>query len=91
MPTYEYKCTSCDHRLETMQSMKDAPLTTCPSCGKETLTRLISAGGGMIFKGTGFYLTDYKNAGAGSAASAPSPTSPTPKPSTDSSTTKSST
>jgi len=56
--------------------MKDAPLTTCPECGKETLNRLIGAGSGMIFKGSGFYLTDYKG-GKGSGSSAAS-TSSTP-------------
>ncbi|NUN68911.1 MAG: zinc ribbon domain-containing protein [Bacteroidetes bacterium] len=76
MPTYDYKCSECGHLFETMQSMKDAPLTTCPNCGKETLNRLIGAGGGMIFKGSGFYLTDYKGgSGSGSSSSAPSPKS----------------
>lgn len=76
MPTYDYKCSACGHLFETMHSMKDAPLTTCPECGKETLNRLIGAGSGMIFKGSGFYLTDYKG-GKGSGSSAAS-TSSTP-------------
>lgn len=60
MPTYEYKCTKCGHRFEIFQSMKDEPLTTCPVC-KGKIKRLIGAGAGPIFKGTGFYQTDYKN------------------------------
>ncbi|MEO8210461.1 MAG: zinc ribbon domain-containing protein [bacterium] len=61
MPTYEYKCNNCGHEFEIYQSMKDEKLTKCPSCGQETLKRLIGSGGGLIFKGSGFYLTDYKN------------------------------
>lgn len=61
MPTYDYKCDSCGHQFEVYQSMKDDKLTKCPLCGKETLKRLIGTGGGLIFKGSGFYLTDYKN------------------------------
>jgi putative FmdB family regulatory protein len=60
MPTYEYECTKCGHKLEAFQSMKDGPLRKCPSCGRLTLRRKISGGGGLIFKGTGFYITDYK-------------------------------
>ncbi len=60
MPTYEYKCTKCGHRFEIFQSMKDEPLTICPVC-KGKIKRLIGAGAGPIFKGTGFYQTDYKN------------------------------
>ncbi|MEO8666234.1 MAG: zinc ribbon domain-containing protein [Ignavibacteria bacterium] len=61
MPTYDYKCDDCGHEFEVYQSMKDAKLTTCPNCGKNTLRRLIGSGSGLIFKGSGFYLTDYKN------------------------------
>lgn len=60
MPTYEYVCTKCGHHLETFQSMKDAPLKRCPHCKKQGLRRLIGGGAGFIFKGTGFYETDYK-------------------------------
>lgn len=80
MPTYDYKCSECGHLFETMHSMKDAPLTTCPSCGKETLVRLIGAGSGMIFKGSGFYLTDYKSGSGGGASSSTSPTKSDAKP-----------
>ena len=61
MPTYEYKCTACDHRLEAFQSMKDKPLRKCPKCGKNALERLISGGGAVLFKGSGFYQTDYRS------------------------------
>ncbi|MEO6696031.1 MAG: zinc ribbon domain-containing protein [Ignavibacteria bacterium] len=61
MPTYEYECGNCGHLFEIYQTMKDDKLTKCPVCEKETLKRLIGAGGGLIFKGSGFYLTDYKN------------------------------
>jgi len=61
MPTYEYKCTNCNHQFETFQSINASSLTKCPKCGKDELVRLISGGGGIIFKGTGFYCTDYKS------------------------------
>lgn len=61
MPIYEYQCSNCGHHLEELQSMSEAPLLKCPKCGKDTLQRLIGGGGGLIFKGSGFYLTDYKN------------------------------
>jgi putative FmdB family regulatory protein len=60
MPFYEYKCSNCGFELEELQKMSDEPLTTCPNCKKETLQKLIGTGGGLIFKGSGFYLTDYK-------------------------------
>ncbi len=59
MPTYEYKCDSCGYVFEEFQSMTDQPLKTCPQCG-EKIHRLIGTGAGLIFKGSGFYLTDYK-------------------------------
>ena len=60
MPFYEYKCSSCGFELEEMQKMSDLPLIKCPECDKDTLQKLIGTGGGLIFKGSGFYLTDYK-------------------------------
>jgi putative FmdB family regulatory protein len=60
MPTYEYVCAKCGHELEAFQSMKDAPLTRCPACRKAGLKRKIGGGAGLIFKGSGFYITDYK-------------------------------
>ena len=60
MPTYEYMCVNCDYRFEEFQSMSDSPLTECPKCGG-AVKRLIGGGNGLIFKGSGFYITDYKN------------------------------
>lgn len=60
MPFYEYLCTNCGNKLEELQKMSDPPLTHCPKCGKDTLKRLIGTGAGIIFKGSGFYQTDYK-------------------------------
>ncbi len=61
MPTYEYKCRACDHRFEAFQSMTEEPVKICPQCGVEEVERLISAGAGLIFKGSGFYITDYRS------------------------------
>lgn len=60
MPTYDYACEACGHEFETFHSMNDDALTDCPECGKPTLKRLIGLGAGIIFKGSGFYETDYK-------------------------------
>lgn len=60
MPTYDYKCNNCGHTFELFQKMSDNPITECPKC-KGKVKRLIGAGSGPIFKGTGFYQTDYKN------------------------------
>ena len=59
MPTYEYECESCGYRFEKFQSITAKPLKKCPKCGKK-LKRLIGEGSGIIFKGSGFYATDYK-------------------------------
>ena len=61
MPTYDYICNECEKVFEFFQSMSDAPLTKCPDCEKQKLRRIISGGTGLIFKGSGYYLTDYKN------------------------------
>ena len=61
MPTYDYICNGCGHALEIFQSMKDSPKRKCPACGKLKLKRQIGTGGGIIFKGSGFYLTDYRS------------------------------
>lgn len=60
MPTYDYKCTKCNHVFEHFQGIKDAPLKECPKC-KGHLKRLIGTGSGVIFKGSGFYVTDYRS------------------------------
>jgi putative FmdB family regulatory protein len=59
MPTYEYECTSCKYRFEILQSITAKPKSKCPKCGKK-LKKLISSAGAFIFKGSGFYATDYK-------------------------------
>jgi putative FmdB family regulatory protein len=59
MPTYEYECKSCGHRFEKSQSITAAPVKTCPKC-RTKVHRLISSGSGFIFKGSGFYATDYR-------------------------------
>jgi putative FmdB family regulatory protein len=68
MPTYQYHCTKCDREFEKFQAMTDTPLSTCPKelCalkkwGKGKVKKLISGGAGLIFKGTGFYITDYRS------------------------------
>jgi len=60
MPTYEYECGACGHAFEALQSMTEAKLVKCPACKKNKLHRLIGTGSGVIFKGSGFYETDYK-------------------------------
>lgn len=60
MPTYEYRCPSCGREFERFQRMSDPPGAPCPDCGKAA-ERLISAGGGLLFKGEGFYITDYRS------------------------------
>ena len=78
MPTYDYNCDGCGHEFEEWQSFKDDPLTKCPLCKKNKLRRLFGGGGAIIFKGGGFYETDYRRAGekngkaeSGDAAEAP--------------------
>ena len=61
MPTYDYKCDACDHAWEEFHSMSAEPTKKCPTCGKKKARRLIGAGGGVIFKGSGFYQTDYRS------------------------------
>jgi putative FmdB family regulatory protein len=69
MPTYQYVCKNCRHEFEELQTMSELPLVTCPSCKQDTLARVMGMGGGLIFKGTGFYLTDYvKNQGTKKAS-----------------------
>ena len=72
MPTYEYKCDACGHAFEKFQSIKADPVKVCPNCGQEQVRRLISMGGGLIFKGSGFYITDYRDKGYADSAKADS-------------------
>lgn len=75
MPTYDYECGSCGHTFEQFQSIKAASLKKCPQCGRNTLKRLIGAGAGLIFKGSGFYITDYRSDSYKKAAKADSESS----------------
>ena len=61
MPTYEYRCDACGNEFEKFQSITSAPIRKCPKCGKNKVRRLISTGAGLIFKGSGFYITDYRD------------------------------
>lgn len=61
MPTYDYQCDACGHEFEQFQSITAKPLKKCPECGKPKLKRLIGTGAGVIFKGSGFYETDYRS------------------------------
>lgn len=70
MPTYDYRCEACGHEMEAFQSITANPLRKCPSCGKMKLRRLLGTGGGIIFKGSGFYQTDYRSDGYKAAAKA---------------------
>jgi putative FmdB family regulatory protein len=69
MPIYEYRCTDCGFQGEYLQRLSEAPLTACPSCGKATFRKLVSAGGFQL-KGSGWYATDFKGAGKPAAAKA---------------------
>jgi putative FmdB family regulatory protein len=70
MPTYDYECRSCGHKYELFQSIKAEPEKKCPACGKKTAKRLIGAGGTIIFRGPGFYVTDYRSESYKKAAKA---------------------
>lgn len=91
MPTYEYACPKCGHEFEQFQSMRDEPLTKCPKCKKSGVKRLVGGGAGLIFKGTGFYITDYKkksgaksDGGESKPAAAPATPAPVPAKTSDS-------
>ena len=68
MPTYPYLCRACGHRFEELQSFSEPALTKCPECKKNKLERQFGGGGAIIFKGSGFYETDYRRAGEGKKA-----------------------
>jgi len=61
MPTYDYQCDACDHRFELFQSITAEPEKKCPECGRRKLRRLIGCGAAIVFKGSGFYKTDYRS------------------------------
>lgn len=75
MPTYDYKCKGCDHIWEEFQSIKAPPTKKCPSCGKSKAERQIGGGGGLIFRGSGFYITDYRSDSYKKSAEADKPSS----------------
>lgn len=75
MPTYDYKCKACDHTWEEFQSIKAPATKKCPSCGKSKAERQIGAGAGLIFRGSGFYITDYRSDAYKKSADADKPAS----------------
>jgi len=76
MPTYDYRCKDCRHEFELFQSMTAKPERTCPACGKKALERLIGTGAALLFKGSGFYQTDYRSESYKKSADADKPASP---------------
>lgn len=80
MPTYDYRCKACGHAWELFQSMTAKPERACPACGKKTAERLIGTGAAVMFKGSGFYQTDYRSESYKKAAAADKPASSESKP-----------
>lgn len=76
MPTYEYSCRKCGHSFEQFHSIKASPLKVCPRCKKRSLERVIGAGGAILFKGSGFYQTDYRSSSYRKSAEAESKPGP---------------
>ena len=72
MPTYDYECDACGHQFEVFQGINDEVLTKCPECNKKKLKRLFGSGAAIVFKGSGFYQTDYRSEGYKKAAAADS-------------------
>ncbi len=70
MPTYDYVCDACEHEFELFQSMKDDPIRKCPKCKRLKLRRLFGTGAAVVFKGSGFYQTDYRSESYKKAAAA---------------------
>jgi putative FmdB family regulatory protein len=80
MPTYDYRCEACEHQFETFQSITAQPLRACPKCRKQKLRRLIGTGAALLFKGDGFYITDYRSESYKKAAEKESGTGASDKP-----------
>jgi putative FmdB family regulatory protein len=72
MPIYDYQCSTCGHRAEVLRKISDAPLTTCPACGKETFDKQLAAAGFQL-KGSGWYATDFKGGASASASKSEAP------------------
>jgi putative FmdB family regulatory protein len=85
MPTYEYHCDACEHHFDEFQSMSEKPLKKCPQCGKPKLRRIFGTGAAILFKGSGFYQTDYRSDSYKAAAKAEQDS---PKPAGDDKTAK---
>jgi len=79
MPTYEYQCNACDHSFELFQSIKARSVRKCPQCGKLKVKRIIGIGAGVIFKGSGFYQTDYRSESYRKGAEQDKPSKPEKK------------
>ena len=73
MPTYDYSCDACEHEFEVFESITAEPQTKCPKCKKKKLRRLFGAGAGLVFKGSGFYQTDYRSESYKKSAAADKP------------------
>jgi putative FmdB family regulatory protein len=76
MPTYDYRCSECSFVEEIFQRISDEPLHTCPNCGKETFARVITGGAGVLYKGEGWYVTDYSKKSSGGKDSGPTKSTP---------------
>lgn len=83
MPTYDYECDACHHKFEEFQSINADPLTKCPECKKKKLRRLFGAGAAVMFKGSGFYTTDYRSESYKKSAGADKPASDSTSSSSD--------
>jgi putative FmdB family regulatory protein len=79
MPIYEYRCKSCGYEFEELQSIKEKPITVCPKCSKPSVKRLLSSGPALVFKGSGFYATDYPKSNTSSSSSRKSKSKPSSK------------
>ncbi|HMA61421.1 MAG TPA: zinc ribbon domain-containing protein [bacterium] len=89
MPTYDYICKKCGHEFEEFHSISDDPVKICPECGHASVERKITGGTGLIFKGSGFYITDYSDGNAGNANSSNSSDSSSTSKATETADTKS--